>query len=196
MRSFEQLRFAVFLVALLGLSASGCANRTEERPTADIDKAPAARASPVSAVTLRAIDASQLADLLQKHRGQVVLVDLWATWCKPCVEIFPHTVQLQRTLADQGFVGITVSLDQPEDEAAVKTFLQEQNALTENYLVADPDAETTWKTLSIRNGLPNLKVYDRSGKLRRTFPGDDAKVRVEEVDRIIKELLAEPSAAP
>ena len=46
--------------------------------------------------------------LVEQRRGEVVLVDFWATWCIPCVQQFPHTVDLHRKYAGRGLAVISV----------------------------------------------------------------------------------------
>lgn len=46
---------------------------------------------------------------LREHRGQVVLVNLWATWCAPCLAEMPYLQRLQETYGDDGLVVVTLS---------------------------------------------------------------------------------------
>ena len=48
---------------------------------------------------------------LEQYRGQVVLLDFWATWCPPCLESIPTLIELQEKYGEQGFVVLGVSLD-------------------------------------------------------------------------------------
>ncbi len=51
---------------------------------------------------------------LAAHRGEVVVINFWATWCAPCREEMPAFEALQRTYRDQGLVIVAVSMDDPE----------------------------------------------------------------------------------
>lgn len=57
-------------------------------------------------------------------RGEVVLLDFWATWCKPCREATPHLARLHRRMEGKPFVLVGVSADQ--DRAALEAFLAEE----------------------------------------------------------------------
>jgi thiol-disulfide isomerase/thioredoxin len=142
-------------------------------------------------VSLSDLDPAKFAEVVAEHRGKVVLVDLWATWCKPCVEMFPHTVELHRKFAGQGLAVVSVSLDDLKDRPEVLKFLQDQGATFDNYLARDGGSDGTWNALDIHSGIPNLKLYARAGTLRRTFPGDDTQVRPEAVEQAVRQLLAE-----
>ncbi len=137
---------------------------------------------------LRIIDKTGFADVLAKHRGQVVLVDFWATWCGPCREFFPHTVELHRRLADRGLVVISMSVDDPEDEDAARKFLTDQRATFENYLSQYGTGSESFEAFEL-SGVPHLKLYDREGRLQKSFPAPGQPVDPGEVDRAVEELL-------
>ena len=73
----------------VGLRCSRC--------PAGLPPPPAATAKPPAVQT---IDPARFQKILQERRGRVVLVDFWATWCQPCLELFPHAVELQRRLGE------------------------------------------------------------------------------------------------
>src|SRR5262245_34968320 len=73
-------------------------------------------------------DGKALEAKIAEHKGQVVFVDFWATWCLPCVEGFPHTVSLAKEYKKQGLATIAVSFDQIDDEPKVREFLAKQGA--------------------------------------------------------------------
>ncbi len=61
---------------------------------------------------------------LSQYRGQVVILNFWATWCPPCREEMPSMETLYRKYKDQGLVILAVSVDE-NGESAVKKFLQQ-----------------------------------------------------------------------
>jgi thiol-disulfide isomerase/thioredoxin len=168
-------RIALLLTGF-GLLVCGCGHETPARPA--------------SKTELRSIDAPGLAGVLESHRGQVVLVDFWATWCKPCVELFPHTVELHRRFGDCGLAVVTLSFDDPDNRPAVRRFLAEQAATMENFLSLYGVGPAAFSAFSIDDGaLPHVRLYDRQGKLRQTFTSGGRTIDPVEVDRAVKGLL-------
>ena len=102
---------------------------------------------------------------LSQFRGQVVVLNFWATWCPPCVEEMPSLVEMQRRMKDKGITVLAVSID--VDENAYKKFVKEHgvNLLT----VRDPEQKTP--TLYGTHGWPETFIIDRGGVMRRKFIG-------------------------
>jgi len=168
-------RRALFLLLGSGLLAAGCT----ARPT-----------PPASEATLHAIDAPGLAQTVEKHRGQVVLIDFWATWCGPCLELFPHTVELERRFGDRGLAVITVSLDDPGNRPAVSKFLLRNAATTENFLSTYGVGPAAFTAFGIDDGaLPHVKIYDRHGKLQRAFQSGGTSIDPKAIERAVEKLL-------
>lgn len=174
-------------VGLLTTLWLGCT----ERPAAPTSPAqPADSAEPGQRVELTIIDETDLARALARHQGKVVLVDYWATWCAPCVELFPHTVQLHRELAAEGLEVISVSLDDTDNEPQVRRFLATNRADFENFLSRYGTSPKSMEALNIPGGsLPHLKLYDRHGKIRHTF--NAGEFQPADVDRQVRQLLRE-----
>ena len=136
-------------------------------------------------------DPAGLRDLLAQHRGRVVLVDFWATWCQPCVEWFPHAVDLQQRLAGRGLSVISLSMDDSDQPAAVQDFLRRQQAASENFINRDGVSAESFDEYQIPSGLPHLKLYDRRGKLRKTFAAGALPIDARQIQRAVEELLDE-----
>jgi thiol-disulfide isomerase/thioredoxin len=143
-------------------------------------------------VTLTRGDAKVLDDLIAKHKGQVILVDYWATWCGPCVENFPHTVALSRKYRDQGLSAIAVSFDLLDDEQKVRDFLAQKGADFENLISShDSIGQKTFADFGV-GPLPEYRLYDRQGKLGQKWEaGLDPADLVKQIETKIQELLAE-----
>ena len=108
---------------------------------------------------------SQSRVTLSQFRGQVVVLNFWATWCAPCVEEIPSLVEMQRRMKAKGVTVLAVSVD--VDENAYKQFVKDHNV---NLMtVRDPSGKS--------NGLygtfkfPETYIIDRNGVMRRKFIG-------------------------
>ncbi|MCU0972130.1 MAG: TlpA family protein disulfide reductase [Gammaproteobacteria bacterium] len=144
---------------------------------------PASRPGPAPSLALAALDGTPVD--LAAHRGEVVLVNFWATWCPPCVEEIPSLDRLYRKLRDRGFTVLAV--DVGEDAATVRRFLQDR-AVTFPVLL-DPDGGTfkAWKAYAF----PTSLLLDRSHTIRYAVYGA-FDWDTDEVIRTIERLLQEP----
>jgi cytochrome c biogenesis protein CcmG, thiol:disulfide interchange protein DsbE len=102
---------------------------------------------------------------LNQFKGQVVVLNFWATWCPPCIEEMPSLVQMQQRMKAKGITVLAVSID--VDENAYHEFLKQHgvNLLT----VRDPEQKTANLYGTFR--WPETYVIDRSGVVRRKFIG-------------------------
>lgn len=144
-------------------------------------------------VTIRVVDPKQLVEVLKKHRGKVVLIDYWATWCAPCLKQLPYTVDLQHKYKKQGLVVVTMSLDEPDEESAALEVLKQHKANLVNLLCKYGADEKSFNTFGITGGaLPHYQLFDRDGKLAQKItaqqPADLLNLH-EKVDVAVKELV-------
>jgi cytochrome c biogenesis protein CcmG, thiol:disulfide interchange protein DsbE len=98
-------------------------------------------------------------------RGRLVLVNIWATWCAPCVQEMPSLERLHRTLGPEGLVVMGVSVD-PED-AAVSDFVKRYGLTFP--ILRDPAAHTAASFHT--TGYPETFVIGRDGTLLRSIVG-------------------------
>src|SRR5436305_13943935 len=91
------------------------------------------------AVTLKVVKYDALKEEVLRHRGKVLVVDLWQDSCIPCKRNMPDLVKLAQTNAAKGLAVFTVSVDDVREDPAVKDrllkFLTKQNATFTNLLV-------------------------------------------------------------
>jgi cytochrome c biogenesis protein CcmG, thiol:disulfide interchange protein DsbE len=102
---------------------------------------------------------------LNQYRGQVVLVNFWATWCPPCVEELPSLMTLQERMKGRGLVVVGVSIDVDGDAYHRFLKLHGINFVT----VRDPEQKVAG--MYGTSGWPETYIIDRQGVLRRKFVG-------------------------
>ncbi|MDG2307432.1 MAG: prolipoprotein diacylglyceryl transferase [Candidatus Binatia bacterium] len=95
---------------------------------------------------------------LTQHRGKVVFLNLWTTWCPPCREEMPAMQRLAKRLDGQGFVMIAVSED--DDASKVQAFVDEMKI--EFPVLIDPTG-SVGRAYGI-TGYPETFIIDRKGK--------------------------------
>lgn len=102
---------------------------------------------------------------LRQFRGQIVVLNFWATWCPPCVEETPSLVRMQQKLRPKGVTVLAVSVD--ADESAYHRFVKEHSV--DLLTVRDPDqkANNLYGTFKF----PETYIIDREGIVRRKFIG-------------------------
>ncbi len=137
---------------------------------------------------LTPVDEAGYAKLIASHKGKVVLVDFWATWCKPCRAETPELVKLQRQLRARGFDLVTISSDEPEQEPAALKVLKEDGVSGPAYLKKAADDDKFANSIDPKWGsaLPALFLYDRSGKKVRAFIGE---TQIKDLQAAIEKLL-------
>jgi thiol-disulfide isomerase/thioredoxin len=82
----------------------------------------------------------KIKELRRNTTNKFLLINFWATWCAPCEDEFPQVQSIYRTYRQRPFDVVMVSTNDPDDKEGVLKFLNQQHAVTRNYLfnVADP----------------------------------------------------------
>lgn len=180
---------SVCIAAVITFGLSGCG---EAPPTAAPETATVVTTAPDSEITLEPVSFDEWQTTLESMKGEIVVVDLWATWCVPCIERFPKMVEMSRAYEEQGVKFVSLSLDDRDDEDTipqVTEFLREQDATMPNYLMDEiiPDAFEKLDLL----GIPAVFVYDVDGALRYRLTGDNPNDQFteEDVEDAVRELL-------
>ena len=108
-------------------------------------------------------DTIALSDL----RGEVVLLNIWATWCPPCVREMPSMQRLYEMLGDQGLRIVAVSVDAPGALGDVRTFVHEYGLEFDILLNPGGGIQDTYGV----TGMPTTWLIDRDGRIRRKVLG-------------------------
>lgn len=135
------------------------------------------------------VNADELGVDLAAREGRVVLVNFWATWCRPCLEEIPALMALEAELGDRGFDLVAVSLDYPGDQETLiapfldkwfpgfVTFLSLENDMDAIVSVVDP----YWNEV-----LPTSYLIARDGTVAKRIQGGST---AEEFAAAIRPLL-------
>jgi peroxiredoxin len=120
---------------------------------------------------------------MANYKGYVLVMDFFATWCRPCQLTIPHLIELNRKYGKQGLQVLGMSAG--DDEAAVKEFVAEKR-ITYPVAVTDEELQTDYGLRSI----PVMYVIDKKGVVVEAFRGytDETEKKMEV---LIKKLLAE-----
>ena len=120
---------------------------------------------------------------LSDYNGKVVILDIWATWCEPCIEMIPHERKLVRRLRGKPFEFIGISVD--KEIATVRKFQRKESMPWTHWYNGDQDGILDdWNIIAF----PTLIILDRNGVIRYRLEG---KVSDEELDRAVDALIAE-----
>ena len=123
---------------------------------------------------------------LADFKGQVVVLNLWATWCAPCRFEMPTLAKLQAAYANKGLKVIPLSGDGDDKFADVESFIDVQEPLD---VYADPDLITKTAKLNIA-GLPATLILDKQGREVARLDGE-ASWDTPEVKALMDKLLSE-----
>ena len=119
-------------------------------------------------------------------RGKVVVLDFWATYCKPCLEEIPHLNALQAKYgSDLQIIGMHVGGE--EDQPKVPEF---KERLKIAYPLAYPEDALTRYIFGNESAIPQTAIFDREGQLVRKIIGFDDKIKVQLDDAIEKAVKA------
>lgn len=119
--------------------------------------------------------------MLAANQGKVLLVDFWASWCQPCRAEMPRLVKLEASLRARGFQLVTISADEPEQEATARKFLGETGVPGPWYLKKPKNDSAFIDAVDQRwsGALPAMYLYDRTGRKRQIFIGETATPMIE-----------------
>jgi thiol-disulfide isomerase/thioredoxin len=137
---------------------------------------------------LTTLNEASFPKMLATHKGKIVLVDFWATWCVPCRAEMPQLVKLNEKLKSRGFDLVTISADEPEKELAAFQVLKDNAVGAPFYLKKAADDDKFYNLVDSKwsGEMPAMFIYDRTGKRVRSFLGETP---VKDIEAAIEKLL-------
>ena len=184
---------------LLGLTASMIAGCDRQKP--DAPQAPAVEAGeakgldrshkgrPAPLVKFKNPDGGDFD--LGKFKGTPVLVNLWASWCAPCIKELPTLQQLEQAQAGEGKLGIIAVSQDMAPQGSVEAFLAERDI---GRFAAFHDADMKLTSALGVQVMPTTILYDAEGKEVWRYVGD-LDWTSPEAAKLLSELTPPPSKA-
>lgn len=124
-------------------------------------------------VVLTPITAGDLLARIENSKAQVKLVNMWATWCAPCIEEFPYILQLGEKYKDQGVELFLVSMDMDQDLEKARSFLASQGVGFESFFKNQSDNDFISEMHDDWSGaLPATFIYNDRAELKDFWTGD------------------------
>jgi peroxiredoxin len=132
-------------------------------------------------VELAAIDEAGVAKLAKNETDKLLVINVWATWCGPCVAELPEFVTMNRMYRKRNFQMITISMDEPDDKDAALKTLRENHVAATNYLstITNRDKLADLLDPQWEGPVPYTLVIAPGGKVlyRKSGPLDALAVR-------------------
>lgn len=118
-------------------------------------------------VNIDMIDEAGIKDLLKNNSDKLRLINVWATWCGPCVTEFPDFVTINRMYRGRDFEFISISADDPAQKEKVMKFLKSKQASGKNYLFSIDDKYKLIEAIDPKwqGGLPYTILVEPGGKI-------------------------------
>ncbi|QDU09928.1 TlpA family protein disulfide reductase [Gimesia aquarii] len=164
---------------------------------------PGAQTFEEDGITAEIASWGQLQEFIAKQKGKIVVVDLWSTWCEPCLREFPHLVELQKKYPEK-IVCVSFNMNYdgsknspPEsNREELMEFFTEQKADIVNIISSTPDEEL-YESINLA-AIPAAYVYSPDGKLKKRFDnetlayGQEGFTYNKHIVPLIDEMLQKP----
>ncbi len=167
--------FCLFSLILCLLPFLGCSDDTSDNDTSDkmtntgdVNGDPSFQPAPLFTLLNTELEEVSLSD----YQGKVVIVDFWATWCKPCQEEIPRFIELYDEYRGQGFEMIGISADDVDGRLEnIELFFQDlsKRGFDINYPILLAESETIQRyQVPV---LPSAYLINRNGEIVKVFSG-------------------------
>src|SRR5262245_22594563 len=139
-------------------------------------------------VKLASLDEAAIAKLAKNETDKLLVVNVWATWCAPCVEELPELTTMHRMYRKRNFQMVTISIDEPDQKDAALKSLRENHLSATNYISAASSKDKLADLLDKEwaGPVPHTVLIAPGGKVlyRKNGPFDPLELRREIVKTI------------
>lgn len=158
-----------------------------DEPAEEVVIAPPAPAIEAVAPDWIEVDAETIGERLRAHASPFLLVNVWSTWCEPCVEEMPMLVRVAREHEGRGLALVLISADPRAQRDAARALLREHGGPLPGWIKTGPDDAFVRALHEGWSGvLPATLLLDRERRVVRFF---SEQVREDELRAAIDELL-------
>lgn len=118
-------------------------------------------------VFLKKIGLKELEELKKNDSEKLLLINIWATWCAPCIIEYPELVKLQRIYGNRAFRFVSVSADDLDEFGKVHTFLESKHSAIDNYIFEGKDKYALIEAIDPgwNGALPYSLLIEPGGKI-------------------------------
>jgi thiol-disulfide isomerase/thioredoxin len=149
--------------------------------------APYALSSEVLETSFRLVDGGSRK--ISDYSGKVLIIDLWATWCRPCRQEIPHLIEMANEYKSKGVEVIGLSTEDPEADAQLVRDFSQQFKI--NYPIGWAETPLAEQLMNGRDGIPQTIIIGRDGKVKRHFVGFNKAISVRQMKAALDEAVAE-----
>ena len=181
--------------ALTSCSGSQTASVNESNAPANTDNSAPAKSKVIYPPAPSAIMQADVKNLdgttfkFQDKKGKVILINLWATWCRPCIQEMPHLVEMQEKYRDKGFEIIGLDVDGDETKEQIEAFAAKQKL---NYQLGWADRAMYSEFIKVNrvDAIPQSLLINREGQLTGRFIGGGPGV-IKELKETVEKIVNE-----
>jgi len=138
---------------------------------------------------VKIVKAKDIAKLLEKAKGKVVLLNLWATWCPPCLAEMPYFAEFFTKYRDKGFAMLSISADGvPHIDDALRPYLEKNDLPFPVYVLDETEPKALAEAMKSEpsGALPQTFLYDKEGTLKEVW---SEEITLDMLEAAVKPLL-------
>ncbi|MDQ6481923.1 TlpA disulfide reductase family protein [Dyadobacter sp. LHD-138] len=127
-------------------------------------------------------------DLKKRHKGKIIYVDFWASWCGPCREAMPASASLRKELEGKDVVFVYLSIDNNIPPWQIASVKEDLHNLKDNFLVVNHKTSEFFRKYKL-NEIPRYMIFDKTGNL---IHANAPRVESSEIGLLLTRLAHKP----